>query len=79
MQAALQGPVQDALKLAQDEDRARTSAAAEVLAGMLASSTTFAAASGNHNSTLFKCESVCLQQSWRVNIILLMRTLELYI
>lgn len=45
-QGVLRGPIQAALKPAQDEDRARTSAAAEVLAGIVASSTTYEAGSG---------------------------------
>lgn len=45
-QGVLRGPIQAALKPAQDEDRARTSAAAEVLAGIVASSSTYEAASG---------------------------------
>lgn len=45
-QGALQGPIQAALQSAQDEDRARTSAAAEALAGIVASSSTHEAASG---------------------------------
>ncbi len=38
---ALQGPVQEALHHGQDEDRARTCAAAEALSGLLASRTAF--------------------------------------
>ncbi len=38
---ALQGPVQEALQHGQDEDRARTCAAAEALSGLLASRTAF--------------------------------------
>lgn len=45
-QGVLRGPIQAALKPAQDEDRARTSAAAEVLAGIVASRTTYEAGSG---------------------------------
>ena len=45
-QGALQGPIQAALQPAQDEDRARTSAAAEALAGIVASRSTYEASSG---------------------------------
>lgn len=43
---ALQGPVQEALQHAQDEDRTRTSAAAEALSGLVACSKVFDNTSG---------------------------------
>lgn len=43
---ALQGPVQEALQHGQDEDRARTCAAAEALSGLLASRTAFEVSPG---------------------------------
>ena len=52
-QSALQGPIQAALQPAQVEDRARTSAAAEALAGIVASSSTYEAASGT------PCDHAC--------------------
>ena len=79
-QSALQGPIQAALQPAQDEDRARTSAAAEALAGIVASSSTYKAVSGipcNHaccparvlllrfNDTWLRyCMGLTLQNCW---------------
>ena len=51
-QKALQGPVQAALQQGQDEDRARTSAAAEALSGLVASGKAYKATSGEFNSAL---------------------------
>lgn len=45
---ALQGPVQTALQQAQDEDRPRTSAATEILAGLIGSAASFQSLSGNN-------------------------------
>ncbi|KAL0043408.1 hypothetical protein WJX79_003790 [Trebouxia sp. C0005] len=47
---ALQGPVQEALQHGQDEDRARTCAAAEALSGLLASRTAFEVLPGSDGS-----------------------------
>ena len=54
---ALQGPVQEALQHGQDEDRARTCAAAEALSGLLASRTAFEALLGAANASW--CYSIC--------------------
>lgn len=54
---AIQGPVQEALQHGQDEDRARTCAAAEALSGLLASRTAFEALPGAANVS--RCYSIC--------------------
>ena len=59
-QSVLQGPIQAALQPAQDEDRARTSAAAEVLAGIAASSSTYEAASGTHHHHMSSSSCSCV-------------------
>ena len=52
---ALQGPVQEALQHAQDEDRARSSAAAEALSGLVACSKIFTSLTGQFRHLIQGC------------------------